>query len=218
MSYGQFFQIKNVYSLWKLEDATDSSGNGHTLTAAVGSPVYHAGFKGGMVCDGNDRANYAGCLALSGDYTFAVWFKAASAPSSGSAYMLWEATKTGSGVEQTCALCYRNNSGTLQIAANCGATSYYLANFTNFAADLGTTWHMIGLVRSGSTHTVYLDGKALGTLSGGNNNVGGSGISLAGSTGLGLNMNGALSNFIAMTEAKSAVWFRQQYGYGRGLC
>jgi hypothetical protein len=204
VSLGEFRSSPNQYALWLMADQNDSSGNGRTLTAGIGSPVYSAiggRFSGKCTVDGNDMVYRTGAFDTNADYVVAGWYRIETAPSSGNVYSLFEAFYDGGAIEIS-SFGYRNNGGTYQLWGFAGHTSMSTSYLTNFDINLGVgVWHFIAMVSSNGVVSLYLNGVLLGNVTTGTVNVGTDKIGI----GRGNGANSA-SWYAKMSVSSLGVW------------
>lgn len=141
----------NLQAYYKLDEssgnASDSSGNGNTLTN-----VNTATFSAGKINNGAALARAStqyftaadsASLDLSGDCTFSFWVKIGNAPTSGQQYALFFKDANGANNTRAYGLNYENSGGTKRFTMYLFPTGYsypgYWAGAFNY--DLGTaTW------------------------------------------------------------------------------
>lgn len=163
-------------SCWDLEEANttrqDASANNNDLT-----DVNTVATSTGIVLDGADfersnseyltiaDASQTG-LDITGDISFATWFKPESQPPSGNAYMLASKWVSGSGAYN---FSYFNVGGTPRLAMQLFDSTDPANNINYFIAQTlsdATWYHLVWVFDIDTdTVTVYVNGSSIGTVS-----------------------------------------------------
>ena len=159
----------NLVAYYKLDEssgnASDSSGNGFTLTAS-NSPSFVAGFINNSADLGNDGTvrgfSISNNLGLSGNgaKSFSFWVKMKSEPSSNFDFFVGQSNAS---TNSTLDFDYNDSGGTkhIRFSKYCAGTSTEAK--IQYDVTLGTSgWHHFVGTTDGSTLKMYLDGSAVG--------------------------------------------------------
>ena len=158
----------NLVAYYKFESGaitTDSSGNSKTLTNN-GTVASVAGLFGNCADLGTanttkyfSRADGLG-VDMSGAFSVNLWVKIRTELSSSELYefLRWKST---TGTARYLSLYYQSISGTRRLVAN---NSEGYAHYLGINPLLGVdNWHMVSVVASGTTHSLYLNGEKVAT-------------------------------------------------------
>lgn len=208
-TYGRNAVWSNYVGVWHFNEssgnATDSTGNGNTLTA-INSAGYTASGKLGRANSTNgtnQRFDSSGAMSLtnSGVYSWTLWAKSTNVNS----YIFDHCSPTGGNTRY---MCYYDTTNKITTYFNGGAVSS--AN-NSISAN---TWHKITLVKTGANSTpgrFYLNGAHIGNA---NSSTAGSAtakLSTNGSVDGGSWFNGNQDEVRVRTSEPAATWESTEY-------
>lgn len=210
----------NLVAYYKLNDLTDATGNGNTLTNH-NSAVFDAGLIGNGVDFGTSGSKFLNIAHDFGNppYSISGWVKLNQEITS-SYYTLFSIKSHATGASSTNTnLLYYYNGGTIQLLTQIYRTSNYSPTYN---VTLGTsTWHHIVFTDDGTNQYQYLDGTQIMS------NLGGTGTQTIAS-----NAEFAIGEYVANNglyalakEDEVGIWTRalsssevtQLYNGGAGL-
>lgn len=162
----------SLVSAWKFDEssgnAADSKGS-NTLTNN-GSVSYSAGKIGNGAVFVSASSKYLSIadasqsgLDLSGDFTFSLWAKCTTAPSSGNG---WALIGKHDGGSRSYMLTYENNGGTKQLilrVSSDGTSTNQTASTINYDLGTGTLHHIVVTHDTSGNVRFYIDGVQSGS-------------------------------------------------------
>ena len=141
---------------------TDVSGEGHDATLTTNSLTFNSDYGGNIVFDGNTNGEeitgvHNSELNLRNDLTVECWFRRTAGRND------WvRIFGKGDSSNRTYGLWYHVNSNYFLYQRYSGSSN--MNNLLSKSVVLNTWYHMVG-TSSGSTHTLYVNGVNMGTVS-----------------------------------------------------
>jgi len=181
MSLGQIPAGTHLNAYWKLDDASDASGNAQDLTNTNTVSFVESKFVSGALfptSSDNKRLSVSGATLFSAlsvsSLTISFWFKLESSTTSGasgSRFFEVSTLEAPSGVGMFFRITYGISAGVMTITPlNILTTTNAIFSYTGHTPDT-TTYHNMVFQISGSTIYLYIDGNLANSNTGSGDNA-----------------------------------------------